>query len=759
MGLRTTLALAALLSLATAQTRTFSTVGDIVPSATASISGPIQTNRACAQIQDVVRESDDSAPIVPAELAYACLQSVPFLSSPASYVISDLKNMVQFQSNLAYLRSPPRAYVNKPVDILAGLDDIDVKIKNGTYKNEYNFEADIAELFSKSYDGHLSFEGMAYSGAFAWRRVREIALISASLDGKAPKIWAVQDFNKTGFTPSAITHIEGRNVVEYLEQESQQHQYHDPDARYNVLFYMPSAGAFGRFVSPSVYPGPSTTVTFENGTTRNFVNNAIIQDPEVWQYIGSGRTFYQTYIIPSGAKRKLKKRSPNALPLKLEHPKDITLSSYPPSFPEPVIAHSAEDVPLAAYFINTAVGETGVLVIQTFNTPDASSAEEFQLVIQEFLAQCLKRRTKKVVIDLRGNGGGKILLGYDAFKQFFPKEEPQLMSRYRGHDASQVIGESISSYRTLTVLNGDFYSSPFNYNAYLDKDLKAFNSWQDMYPPDTFNKDKFTSLLRYNLSDPITTSSQRFSIGISITGYQDRSNFTTAPFDKDDIIILTDGICSSTCTLFTELMIQQAGVKAITLGGRPQPGPMQVVGGTKGSLVLSHKYLTQLGQYVIANFAQTSTQLRNWTSFIPTSDFSINYNDASINFQDTIRKGLEADGVPTQFLNDSSACRMWFTPNMYLNATELWSEVARTAWGDEGKLDEDRCVRGSVTTVEQQQGEGNTENGPSGTAKPEKSKGAAAGAVFSPTGGESWRLLLGCAAVVFVSFGFGASLI
>lgn len=69
MGLRTTLALAALLSLATAQTRTFSTVGDIVPSATASISGPIQTNRACAQIQDVVRESDDSAPIVPAEVS------------------------------------------------------------------------------------------------------------------------------------------------------------------------------------------------------------------------------------------------------------------------------------------------------------------------------------------------------------------------------------------------------------------------------------------------------------------------------------------------------------------------------------------------------------------------------------------------------------------------------------------------------------------------------------------------------------------
>jgi hypothetical protein len=672
--------------------------------------------------------------------------------------------MVQFQSNLAYLKSPPRAYINKPVDILGGLDDIETKIQNGTYKNQYNFEADIAALFSKSYDGHLSFEGMAYSGAFAWRRLREIALISASQDGKAPKIWAVQDFNKTGFTPSAVTQINGKNVVEFLEQESQQHQYHDPDARYNVLFYMPSAGAFGRFVSPSVYPGPSTTVTFENGTTRTLVNNAIIQDTDAWQYIGSGRTFYQTYIVPSGlTKRKIKKRSPNALPLKFDHPKDVTLSrrSNPAGFPRPIVAHSDDDVPLAAYFINTAAGEIGVLMIQTFNTPDSSSAEEFQLVVQEFLAQCVERKTKRVVIDLRGNGGGKILLGYDTFKQFFPKEEPQLLSRYRGHDASQVLGESLSSYRTITTLNGDFFTSPFNYNSYLDKDLQAFDNWQDMYPPDTFNKDKFTSLLRYNLSDPATTSSQRYSIGISITGYQDRTNFTTAPFDKDSIILLTDGICSSTCTLFTELMIQQGGVKAITLGGRPQLGPMQVVGGTKGSLVLSYKYLAQLGQYVIANFGRTNTLLRNWTAFMPHTDLAINYNDATINFQDNIRKGLEADGVPTQFLNDSSACRMWFTPAMYLNATELWSEVARTAWGgDKAALDEKRCVKGSVTTVEQQQGEGNT-NSPSGTAKPEKSKGAAAGgALFSPSGHtESWRLLLGCAVVVFVSFGFGASLI
>lgn len=59
-----------------------------------------------------------------------------------------------------------------------------------------------------------------------------------------------------------------------------------------------------------------------------------------------------------------------------------------------------------------------------------------------------------------------------------------------------------------------------------------------MYPPGQFNGDNLTDLLRYNLSDPSVTSSDRYSIGITVTGYNDGSNFTKAPFSKDGIIII-----------------------------------------------------------------------------------------------------------------------------------------------------------------------------------------------------------------------------
>jgi hypothetical protein len=42
-----------------------------------------------------------------------------------------------------------------------------------------------------------------------------------------------------------------------------------------------------------------------------------------------------------------------------------------------------------------------------------------------------------------------------------------------------------------------------------------------------------------------------------------------------------DGLCASTCSYFVELMTQ-VGVRTVAYGGRPQSGPMQMLGGTEG---------------------------------------------------------------------------------------------------------------------------------------------------------------------------------
>jgi hypothetical protein len=737
-------------------TRVASSIRDVEPSGTQPTSGPVQTARACAQIASIVSNTKLQLLSVQAELALACLKSVPISQTDASTTIDALKKMVEFQSTLAYLKDPPQGWPNEKVDILAGLTDIGSKVNNGGYTNEYDFENDIAALFIKAHDGHLNFNGMAYAGAFRWRRSSQIALISASKDGnEVPKVWVMNDFNTTNasFQPSPVTRINGQEVGQFLEAETQLNSYHDPDTRYNAMFFMQPAESFGYFTSPRFYPGPSTSVTYENGTTRNYTNSAIVLEPRAWRYISDPQTFYETYIEPSTSSLRLKKRDPNALPYHLENPRDHTFQSafaiqhgsIPLFYPRPYIAHSASEVPLAGYFVNTAQGQIGVLVVQTFNTDDDVDAREFQRVIQRYIAEAKSRGVAKHIIDVRTNGGGKVLSGYDMYLQFFPSQKPQTQSRWRGHPASELFGKSISSFTVPTSANGELYTSPFSNDAYLSADLTKLSDWNAMYPPARFHNDTFTTLLKYNLSDPLTTSNIRLAVGIVPTGYGSRSNFTEDPFRAEDLIILSDGICASTCSIFVELMVQQSNVRTLAIGGRPQLGPMVPVGGTKGTLVLPSIYLQSLSKYLLAAF---SSQARPVADSIP-SPFGIAVQDASVNFQDNIRKGLESDGVPTQFLNDTASCRIWYEPRMLLNVTSLWEKAASVAFGGkDGALDEEKCVRGSVTSKEQQTGTGPGNANANGTASGKEDKKDAA-AELKP----GWMVMVLCSVVVLSSLG------
>ncbi|KAJ8109054.1 hypothetical protein OPT61_g7736 [Boeremia exigua] len=409
------------LSFVVTATRRFSSIEDIdiQPTATETAVGAIETGRACAQVADTMSNSRLQFPSVEAELAYACLKSVPIDANAANQTVNSIKQMVEFQSTLTYLKDPPTGWPNEPVDLLAGLDDIASRVNDGSYTNEYDFENDIAALLIKAHDGHLAFNGNAYGGAFRWRRNLNIALISASRDGSAvPQVWSIRDYNasQSGYEPSPITQIDGQDVQEFLRAEADMNAYHDPDTRYQALFFMASAENYGLFTSPRFYPGPSTSVTYENGTTNEYLNVAVALQSDTWASISSPEDFYDVYITPprSSSGMKAKKRDPNSLPLHLDNPRDHEIQGYnsiqhgsaPVNYPEPAIVHSADLVPLAGYFINTGEGEVGVFVVGTFNTESVAAAQEFQLVTQEFIAEAQSRGVSRVIIDVRQNGGG-----------------------------------------------------------------------------------------------------------------------------------------------------------------------------------------------------------------------------------------------------------------------------------------------------------------------------------------------------------------
>lgn len=384
---------------------------------------PSSSGDPCGAIADAIGNIDDASEevVVPAEDAYNCLQVVPIHQGDASVTMNALLRLMQFQSTLSYLKNPPDGYGNAPVDILSGLNDISNKVSQGSYAGELDFETDISNLLDKAFDGHLAFEGWTMSGTFTWKRDKAATLAIASNDNDVPKVWVIGDFNTSAtFTPSPVSQIDGTDVNTFLENLSQTRLFHDADARWNSLALLQAADSAGAFITPFLYPGPNTTLTFENGTSRVFENYAIIDDPEYWSDITDAQTFYEVMVGASSSssdkrkRRDLQRKSKKVAPKKLQMPKNLDArksGTVPESYPDPVFEHSSPDVGLGGFVISTTSGTVAVLMLQTFDVSSVEDAREWQSELQGFFNEAKSMGAQKIIVDIRDNGGGLILLG------------------------------------------------------------------------------------------------------------------------------------------------------------------------------------------------------------------------------------------------------------------------------------------------------------------------------------------------------------
>jgi hypothetical protein len=78
-------------------------------------------------------------------------------------------------------------------------------------------------------------------------------------------------------------------------------------------------------------------------------------------------------------------------------------------------------------------------------------------------------------------------------------------------------------------------------------------------------------------------SVQDFDEYFAVYGYGGNPANTTQPYAVEDIIILSDGLCLSTCAVFMEMMHHEAGVRTVVAGGYPVTGPMQTPSGSQGA--------------------------------------------------------------------------------------------------------------------------------------------------------------------------------
>ena len=158
------------------------------------------------------------------------------------------------------------------------------------------------------------------------------------------------------------------------------------------------------------------------------------------------------------------------------------------------------------------------------------------------------------------------------------------------------------------------------------------------------------------------------------------------PYQPEQIVLLTDGFCSSACSTFVELMHHQAGVRTVVVGGRPEHGPMQAVGGTRGAQSYSTVDIDE--DIEAAEIFNTSVG-----DLLPDRDIGNYINFAQFNIKDAVRKG---EDFPLQFAYEPATCRIFYTQHTVYNYLNLWNYVVDAIWRNPSL-----CIDGSAngTTI------------------------------------------------------------
>ena len=236
--------------------------------------------------------------------------------------------------------------------------------------------------------------------------------------------------------------------------------------------------------------------------------------------------------------------------------------------------------------------------------------------------------------------------------------------------------------------------------------------WSDLYGPQEYHGDNYTNLFSRKYYNPDVTLANDDLI---VSGYGNLSSLPSHPFKSENMILFSDGACDSACTIFSHFLTWEGKVKQIAVGGRPQEGLMQAIGGTRGSQVeefadiMSYttglQELSPLAFATQANQTELGTIARLGSYVIQRTVNPSQPNQASVNLFNSIAQD-DFSLTPLQFAYEAADCRIFWTAEMVLNVSMIWTKVA-DVWN--GNFTD--CVAGSTGQPSSLSGNATLKNG------------------------------------------------
>lgn len=530
-----------------------------------------------------------------------------------------------------------------------------------------------------------------------------------------PQVFAAKDVftgEDTTYTASPIDTIDGQDVYEFLEKESMltPKGEQDPDAKLNSLFRSipKSAVGFDMVAQVSTFDIPDNyTIIHKNGTSRVVINSIITFPGADLSGIRSGQDFRQRFEIPpqnTSAPSAPSTPPTTSNPSNSRETETPTLPSSGPNisgYPLPLFKHSNNIV--ASYALNdTGLRNTMVISFLSFdalNIADPLAADfdlnsfvrEFGDVVDRTAKVAKEQGRDKLIIDMSANGGGSVDLADFAYTTFFPGAAFDNFDRFRLSSGLEFTGRILNydAFLGILVAPEGNPSGPDN---------KTIDTREAFFTASQVQGQNMMAAFHKDPSARIFIEPDVFLRGYGPNRTKSEAN-NAAPWKPEDIVILTDGLCASACTVFTGLMVRNFGIRTIALGGRPMNKPMQAMGGVKGSQVFGLGDIKSVLTEVIGE-AQRSPDgralLKDFGGSIPSLDvppllplMEDRAKSGSVNFRNAHNQ-KDADGLPLHFKYEAANCRLFYTRNMAIDVTEAWRQAAKIAFQN------GTCVSGST---------------------------------------------------------------
>ncbi|KAJ7227190.1 hypothetical protein GGX14DRAFT_628736 [Mycena pura] len=297
----------------------------------------------------------------------------------------------------------------------------------------------------------------------------------------------------------------------------------------------------------------------------------------------------------------------------------------------------------------------GVVYFQQFEPQDTTAANDYFTGISDTLFSGLTALkaagVERILIDNSGNRGGFIFAGAIALWSLWPQDlYPGFPAVFRESDLIRRQSDQAAS-----TMN---QNSEYFYGFYRDLNYVLLqNNSQFMNPPvpqvvngvpDTFSHQFFDD----------------FGVNSSVV-----TNFTTPPFQGQDVVLVANGICASTCSIFSSYLFQKHGVRSAVFGGTPQAKISQFDGGVKGSEVTDYaSILAELQTTGLQDDPEAPQPLP-----IAATGFTMNFRNA-IPYID------KQDGI-LDYVFEPDTKKYQFTHDQYNRPQKIWEFVAQEFWG------------------------------------------------------------------------------